>query len=70
MKLRVKFEDWEQSLKESILTNYNNSQIIEYKDSNVSELLEKALQILRKNQQRLGKKKSFFIKRNFRKSSI
>ncbi|MFX4236974.1 hypothetical protein ACOL20_01490 [Aliarcobacter butzleri] len=49
MKLRVKFEDWEQSLKESILTNYNNSQIIEYKDSNVNELLEKALQILRKN---------------------
>lgn len=62
MKLRVKFEDWEQSLKESILTNYNNSQIIEYKDSNVSELLEKALQILRKNQQRLGKKKVFLSK--------
>ncbi|MFX4266280.1 hypothetical protein ACOL29_01325 [Aliarcobacter butzleri] len=62
MKLRVKFEDWEQSLKESILTNYNNSQIIEYKDSNVTELLEKALQILRKNQQRLGKKKVFLSK--------
>ena len=62
MKLRVKLEDWEQSLKESILTNYNNSQIIEYKDSNVSELLEKALQILRKNQQRLGKKKVFLSK--------
>ncbi|MFA7570121.1 MAG: hypothetical protein WCY75_02590 [Sulfurimonadaceae bacterium] len=63
MKLRVKVEDWEQSLKESILTNYNNSQIIEYKDSNVTEQLEKALQILRKNQQRLGKKKFFYLKK-------
>jgi len=63
LKLRVKVEDWEQSLKESILTNYNNSQIIEYKDSNVTEQLEKALQILRKNQQRLGKKKFFYLKK-------
>lgn len=62
MKIEVTFDDWEQSLKESILENYNNSQMIEYKDSNATELLEKALQILRKNQQRLGKKKVFLSK--------
>uniref|UniRef100_UPI004047139D hypothetical protein n=1 Tax=Aliarcobacter sp. TaxID=2321116 RepID=UPI004047139D len=62
MKLEVTFDDWEESLKKSILTNYNNSQIIEYKDSNITELLEKALQILRKNEQRLGKKKVFLSK--------
>jgi hypothetical protein len=62
LKLKVIFDDWEESLKESILTNYNNSQIIEYKDSNITELLEKALQILRKNEQRLGKKKVFLSK--------
>lgn len=63
MKLRVKFEDWEQSLKESILTNYNNSQIIEYKDSNVSELLEKALQILEKKSTKTWQKKFFYQKK-------
>jgi hypothetical protein len=62
LKIEVTFDDWEQSLKESILKNYKNSQMIEYKDSNATELLEKALQILRKNQQRLGKKKVFLSK--------
>ncbi|AZL53925.1 hypothetical protein EI285_04775 [Aliarcobacter skirrowii] len=62
MKIEVIVNDWEQSLKESILENYNNSQMIEYKDSNATELLEKALQILRKNQQRLGKKEVFLSK--------
>ncbi|MFW2590709.1 hypothetical protein ACN5PC_02175 [Aliarcobacter butzleri] len=61
MKIEV-IDDWEQSLKESILKNYKNSQMIEYKDSNATELLEKALQILRKNKQRLGKKKVFLSK--------
>ena len=41
MKIEV-IDDWEQSLKESILKNYKNSQMIEYKDSNATELLEKA----------------------------
>ncbi|MCT7565408.1 hypothetical protein N5T96_03565 [Aliarcobacter butzleri] len=62
MQIEVIVNDWEETLKESILENYNNSQMIEYKDSHATELLEKALQILRKNKQRLGKKKVFLSK--------
>ncbi|MCT7498448.1 hypothetical protein N5S76_01495 [Aliarcobacter cryaerophilus] len=63
MKLKVTFnDDWEKSLKESILANFNNFKIKVCKDSNATELLEKALQILRKNKQRLGKKKVFLSK--------
>ncbi|MCT7600765.1 hypothetical protein [Aliarcobacter butzleri] len=62
MQIEVIVNDSEETLKESILENYNNSQMIEYKDSHATELLEKALQILRKNKQRLGKKKVFLSK--------
>lgn len=60
--MKVKVEEWEQTLKKSILETYNNSQILEYKDSHITELLEKALQISRKNKQRYGQKKVFLSK--------